>query len=102
MSPSLRQYMEVMSQSFYHYSGSLTTPPCSEIVTWLVMKNPLKCSNAQVAKMKSYLTENYRRTKEVNNRKLYTVEATLISFGTSVKVSTWLLGLILLALTNIF
>ena len=34
---------------FYRYSGSLTTPPCSEAVTWLVMKEAITVSPQQVA-----------------------------------------------------
>lgn len=37
-------------RTFYTYSGSLTTPPCSETVTWLVMKQPLTVSKTQVEK----------------------------------------------------
>jgi carbonic anhydrase len=33
---------------YYTYMGSLTTPPCSEGVLWLVMKQPVQVSNEQI------------------------------------------------------
>ncbi len=33
---------------YYRYSGSLTTPPCSEGIRWIVMKSPLQVSAEQV------------------------------------------------------
>jgi carbonic anhydrase len=35
-------------RDYYRYNGSLTTPPCSEGVRWIVMKQPLTVSKAQV------------------------------------------------------
>ena len=35
-------------QEYYRFSGSLTTPPCSEGVRWLVMKTPIDASAAQI------------------------------------------------------
>ena len=35
-------------QDYYRFSGSLTTPPCSEGVRWLVMKTPIEASAAQI------------------------------------------------------
>ena len=36
--------------SYYHYFGSLTTPPCSEVVNWVVMKQPLRVTKKQVTR----------------------------------------------------
>lgn len=35
-------------EHFYTYQGSLTTPPCSEAVTWILFPDPLPVSLAQV------------------------------------------------------
>lgn len=43
---------------YYHYLGSLTTPPCSEIVNWYVLANPLKISSKQLAKFTSAWSAN--------------------------------------------
>lgn len=37
--------------SFYHYDGSLTTPPCSEVVWWEVADKPLSVSPEQYAQL---------------------------------------------------
>lgn len=34
---------------YYTYQGSLTTPPCSECVIWIVFKEPIEVSHEQVA-----------------------------------------------------
>jgi len=35
-------------RDYYRFNGSLTTPPCSEGVRWLVMKKPVTASKAQI------------------------------------------------------
>jgi carbonic anhydrase len=44
----------------YRYSGSLTTPPCSESVTWLVMSEPVSLPAAQMDQYKKLLNHNNR------------------------------------------
>ena len=38
----------VQGGTFLEYAGSLTAPPCSEIVTWFVRRDPLMASDDQV------------------------------------------------------
>lgn len=35
-------------RDYYTYSGSLSQPPCSEIVTWIVQQEPIAISSSQV------------------------------------------------------
>ena len=40
---------------FYAYGGSLTTPPCTEGVQWIVLKEPIELSKAQISRfMQAY------------------------------------------------
>lgn len=39
----------------YVYNGSLTTPPCSEGVIWVVMRNPIEWSKAQISALQGAL-----------------------------------------------
>ncbi|GGD21483.1 carbonic anhydrase [Franconibacter pulveris 601] len=48
-------------KTHYRFSGSLTTPPCSEGVTWLVLKHPLTLSPAQLDKFKSVMHHDNNR-----------------------------------------
>ncbi|MEQ9234285.1 carbonic anhydrase [Coleofasciculus sp. E2-BRE-01] len=54
---------------YYRYSGSLTTPPCSQIVNWIVYKDTLKISLAQLNAFK-FLYDNNARPVQALNRRL--------------------------------
>jgi carbonic anhydrase len=43
--------------SFWTYSGSLTTPPCSEGVKWTVLKNTVQVSQATVERYRKIVAE---------------------------------------------
>lgn len=47
-------------RGMFRYFGSLTTSPCSEIVKWVVFKQPIPVSAAQVAKFKGIFPLNAR------------------------------------------
>jgi len=55
-------------EAYYHYIGSLTTPPCSENVNWYILKAPLEASPQQITQMQKYYVNNYRPIQELNNR----------------------------------
>ncbi|RXK00310.1 hypothetical protein CRU98_03890 [Arcobacter sp. CECT 8986] len=55
-------------REFYSFDGSLTTPPCSEGVKWIVLKNPVGISDSQLEDFKNIMQENNRPIQEKNNR----------------------------------
>ncbi len=57
-------------QSVYRYSGSLTTPPCSEGVTWSVMTSLVQASPAQIAAFEAIFEANNRPVQVLNARQL--------------------------------
>jgi len=55
---------------FYHYMGSLTTPPCSEQVNWLVLNTPIEASAEQLKQLNQLVGENARPVQQLNARNL--------------------------------
>ncbi|HHQ4521819.1 carbonic anhydrase family protein [Aeromonas veronii] len=57
------------NRDYYRFSGSLTTPPCSEGVRWLVMKQPVEVSQAQIDAFKAVMHHpNNRPVQPLNGR----------------------------------
>jgi carbonic anhydrase len=66
MLPETRDY------SYYYYQGSLTTPPCSEGVRWLLMKEPISMSAEQLAALKRAIGfDNNRPVQPLNGRVIF-------------------------------
>lgn len=64
------QLLPENSRQYYRYQGSLTTPPCSEIVTWLVLKQPVSISKSQLTRFFTAIGNNARPVQALNRRSL--------------------------------
>ncbi|BCD61541.1 carbonic anhydrase [Nitratiruptor sp. YY08-26] len=53
---------------YYRYDGSFTTPPCTEGVRWIVLKNSVEASKEQIAKMHKIMGSNNRPTQPLHAR----------------------------------
>ena len=53
---------------YWRYEGSLTTPPCSEIVDWMVLETPLNVAASDIAKFTALYDRNARPVAELNRR----------------------------------
>ena len=58
--PSTREY--------FHYSGSLTTPPCSENVSWFVLGHPIEVSSEQIHYFQKFIEHNARPIQKMHHR----------------------------------
>jgi carbonic anhydrase len=56
------------SYGYYTYAGSLTAPPCTEGVTWIVLKYPVEISPAQIAAFARLFPHDVRPPQPLNGR----------------------------------
>ncbi|XP_045931667.1 receptor-type tyrosine-protein phosphatase gamma-like [Micropterus dolomieu] len=71
--------------SYYRYTGSLTTPPCSKVVEWIIFSRPIYVSYRQLeafysiftteqqdhVKSVEYLRSNFRPIQSLDNRQVF-------------------------------
>jgi carbonic anhydrase len=55
-------------RGYYRYSGSLTTPPCSETVEWMLLKRPIEVAAADIAVFAKIYPMNARPTQKIDRR----------------------------------
>ncbi|XP_055724489.1 receptor-type tyrosine-protein phosphatase gamma-like isoform X1 [Salvelinus fontinalis] len=81
----LRDLLPSSLGSYYRYTGSLTTPPCSKVVEWIVFNRPVFLSYKQLeafysiftteqqdhVKSVEYLRSNFRPIQSLDNRDVF-------------------------------
>jgi len=60
-------------KNYLAYTGSLTTPPCTEGVQWLLLRNPVFVAPQDVDKIKNLEGANWRPTQPLNGRSVFWV-----------------------------
>jgi len=55
-------------RGYYTFTGSLTTPPCSEDVTWFVLKHPVTVSAAEIEQFSKLYRHDARPTQPLYGR----------------------------------
>jgi len=55
-------------RSYYTFSGSLTTPPCSEDVTWFVLKHPTTIAEEEISQFSRLYRNDARPTQPLYDR----------------------------------
>ena len=55
-------------RAYFHYEGSLTTPPCSETVDWIVLAHPIEVDEADIARFGKLYPMNARPVQKRDRR----------------------------------
>jgi len=57
-------------KSYYRYMGSLTTPPCSEGVSWYILKRPIELSKSQIELIRGIVGGDTARPLQARNNRM--------------------------------
>jgi carbonic anhydrase len=57
-----------IKRAYYRYSGSLTTPPCSETVDWMLFIDPIEVDETSVAAFAKLYPNNARPLQRLDRR----------------------------------
>ena len=60
------------TQAYYTYIGSLTTPPCTVGVDWILFDEPIQASTEQIAMFTEVHDNTARPVQPLQNRRVYT------------------------------
>lgn len=67
ISLNIQSFIPINSQK-YSYAGSLTVPPCTEGVQWIVFDKPIWFDRKQIINYQTYYSPNNRPLQSLNNR----------------------------------
>lgn len=59
------------NQTTFFYNGSLTTPPCTEDVKWMVYEEPIEMSKEQIQAFQEIFPDNQRPVQSLNDREVF-------------------------------
>jgi len=65
------QFTKNELKSYYAYKGSLTTPPFTESVRWVIVKHVLEASEDQIMQIEKMEGNNARHVQAINGRVVY-------------------------------
>ncbi|XP_050422649.1 carbonic anhydrase 2-like [Adelges cooleyi] len=74
---TIRSMLPDTTELYFTYKGSLTTPPCLEVVTWIDFKRPILLSHNQIQAFRmlrskhGQLTHNARPVQELSGRPIW-------------------------------
>jgi len=71
----LKKFLSKVGPGYYSYDGSLTTPTCNQVVSWIVMEKAIGISQEQIDAFRglsyvdgSPMVDNFRPPQPLNNR----------------------------------